>query len=191
MVHGNYGQFQVLDDNVVLVDGGKLALAGVLPSVRKVVEAVRARLAGLGPVGGKAMSARAAFVAAAVLVFGCAEMGGLMSLPQQLVREFASPLVNVNLSTNGNLTVIFQNSPLGELDSASEAKVARQVAAFVRDHYAGYGKLQTVSVGFGTRRGAGPVTVTNTRIPHSFRTTDLGPPVRPDSVADSTRKPAT
>ena len=49
MVHGSYGQFQVLVDNSVLIDGGKLAFAGVLPSVRKVVEAVRARLTGAGP----------------------------------------------------------------------------------------------------------------------------------------------
>ena len=49
MVHGSYGQFQVLVDDVVLIDGGKLAFAGVLPSVRKVLEAVRVRLAGAGP----------------------------------------------------------------------------------------------------------------------------------------------
>ena len=49
MVHGSYGQFQVLVDNVVLIDGGALAFVGVLPSVRKVTEAVRARLASAGP----------------------------------------------------------------------------------------------------------------------------------------------
>ena len=49
MVHGSYGQFQVLVDNAVLIDGGALAFMGVLPSVRKVVDAVRARLAAAGP----------------------------------------------------------------------------------------------------------------------------------------------
>jgi len=49
MVHGSYGQFQVLVDNAVLIDGGSLAFVGVLPSVRKVVEAVRAKLASAGP----------------------------------------------------------------------------------------------------------------------------------------------
>jgi hypothetical protein len=49
MVHGSYGQFQVLVDNAVLIDGGSLAFVGVLPSVRNVVEAVRAKLASAGP----------------------------------------------------------------------------------------------------------------------------------------------
>jgi hypothetical protein len=49
MVHGSYGEFQVLVDNAVLIDGGALAFLSVLPSVRTVVEAVRARLTAAGP----------------------------------------------------------------------------------------------------------------------------------------------
>ena len=45
MVRGHYGEFQVLVDDKVVVDGGKLAALGILPSGRKVVEAVRERLA--------------------------------------------------------------------------------------------------------------------------------------------------
>jgi hypothetical protein len=45
MVRGPYGQFKVLVDGEVVVDGGALAALGVLPSGRKVVEAVRAKLA--------------------------------------------------------------------------------------------------------------------------------------------------
>jgi hypothetical protein len=44
MVHGRYGEFKVLVDNEVVVDGGSLAALGVLPSGRKVVDAVRNRL---------------------------------------------------------------------------------------------------------------------------------------------------
>lgn len=44
MVRGHYGQFQVSVDGQVVIDGGALAALGVLPSGRKVVEAVRARL---------------------------------------------------------------------------------------------------------------------------------------------------
>ena len=44
MVHGRYGEFKVLVDDETVIDGGALAALGVLPSGRKVVEAVSARL---------------------------------------------------------------------------------------------------------------------------------------------------
>jgi len=44
MVHGSYGQFQVIVDDEVVIDGGALAFMGILPSVREVVNAVRARV---------------------------------------------------------------------------------------------------------------------------------------------------
>jgi hypothetical protein len=46
MVRGRYGEFKVLADGEVLIDGGSLAALGVLPSGRKIVDAVRTRLAG-------------------------------------------------------------------------------------------------------------------------------------------------
>ena len=45
MVKGRYGEFKVLVGDEVVVDGGSLAALGVLPSGRKVVDAVRAKLA--------------------------------------------------------------------------------------------------------------------------------------------------
>jgi hypothetical protein len=44
--HGRYGEYKVLVDGEVLVDGGALAVLGLLPSGRKTVSAVRARLSG-------------------------------------------------------------------------------------------------------------------------------------------------
>jgi hypothetical protein len=44
LVRGPYGQFKVLVDGVTIVDGGKWAALGVLPSGPRVVEVVRARL---------------------------------------------------------------------------------------------------------------------------------------------------
>ena len=44
MVHGRYGEYKVLVDGQTVIDGGALTLLGVVPSGRKVVEAVRARL---------------------------------------------------------------------------------------------------------------------------------------------------
>ncbi len=41
---GNYGEFKVLVDGQLLIDGGALAFLGVLPSSKDVLEAVRARL---------------------------------------------------------------------------------------------------------------------------------------------------
>jgi hypothetical protein len=46
MIRGNYGEFKVLVDGETVIDGGALAALGVLPSGRKVVAAVRARLSG-------------------------------------------------------------------------------------------------------------------------------------------------
>ena len=43
-VHGSYGEYQVLVDGERVVDGGALTVLGVVPSGRKVVDAVRARL---------------------------------------------------------------------------------------------------------------------------------------------------
>ena len=44
MIHGRYGEFKVLVDGQMVIDAGALAALGVLPSSRKVVDAVRARL---------------------------------------------------------------------------------------------------------------------------------------------------
>jgi hypothetical protein len=46
MIGGRYGEFKVLVDGKTVIDGGALAVLGVLPSGRKVVDAVRARLSG-------------------------------------------------------------------------------------------------------------------------------------------------
>jgi hypothetical protein len=41
MQRGHYGEFKVFVDGKIVVDGGSLAALGVLPSSRKVLEAVR------------------------------------------------------------------------------------------------------------------------------------------------------
>ena len=45
MVHGRYGEYQVLVDGETVIDGGALAILGIVPARRKVVEAIRDRLA--------------------------------------------------------------------------------------------------------------------------------------------------
>jgi hypothetical protein len=44
MIHGHYGEFQVLVDGATVLDGGPLAALGVLPSRRRIVESVREHL---------------------------------------------------------------------------------------------------------------------------------------------------
>jgi hypothetical protein len=43
--HGRYGEYKVLVDGETVIDGGALVVLGVVPSSRKIVTAVRARLA--------------------------------------------------------------------------------------------------------------------------------------------------
>jgi len=44
MVPGRYGEFKVLVDGDPVIDGGSAAFLGVLPSGKKILAAVRARL---------------------------------------------------------------------------------------------------------------------------------------------------
>lgn len=43
-VHGRYGEYKVLVDGDVVVDGGSMVMLGLMPSTRKIVAAVRDRL---------------------------------------------------------------------------------------------------------------------------------------------------
>jgi hypothetical protein len=45
LVHGRYGEFKVVVEDRTVIDAGAMAFLGVLPSGRKVVDAVRAQLA--------------------------------------------------------------------------------------------------------------------------------------------------
>lgn len=44
-IRGHYGEYKVLVDGATVVDGGPLVVVGVMPSARKIVDTVRARLA--------------------------------------------------------------------------------------------------------------------------------------------------
>jgi hypothetical protein len=45
LVKGRYGEFKVLVDDKVVIDGGALVTLGIMPSGKKVVETVRPLLA--------------------------------------------------------------------------------------------------------------------------------------------------
>ena len=44
MVRGHYGEYRVLVDGEIVVDGGPLVTVGVMPSARKIVDKERTRL---------------------------------------------------------------------------------------------------------------------------------------------------
>ena len=46
MVHGAYGEYKVLVDGETVIDGGALTTLGIVPTGRKVVDAVRTHLSG-------------------------------------------------------------------------------------------------------------------------------------------------
>jgi hypothetical protein len=49
MIRGQYGEYKVLVDDAVVVDGGPLVILGVMPSSRKILDTVRERLSSSGP----------------------------------------------------------------------------------------------------------------------------------------------
>jgi hypothetical protein len=48
MVHGRYGEYKILVDGDVVIDAGAPSALGIVPSDRKVVEAVRRRWGSAG-----------------------------------------------------------------------------------------------------------------------------------------------
>jgi hypothetical protein len=44
-IHGHYGEYKVLVDDEIVVDGGAMVIIGLMPPAKKTVDAVRARLA--------------------------------------------------------------------------------------------------------------------------------------------------
>jgi len=48
-IRGNYGEYRVLVDDEVVVDGGPLVILGLMPSARKIVDAVRQRVSSNAP----------------------------------------------------------------------------------------------------------------------------------------------
>ena len=44
-IPGRYGEYKVLVDGAIVVDGGARVILGLMPSARKIVDEVRARVA--------------------------------------------------------------------------------------------------------------------------------------------------
>jgi hypothetical protein len=123
-------------------------------------------------------------------VSGCEGMGDLLALRNGLAETFRTPEVSVSLQTTGALTITLQNSPFDGQAGAEEQATCRQVAEFVRDHFAHYSTVRSVQVGFASRRGVPGISFTRSRVPCSFSHEELGEPQVGPAASDSARPAA-
>ena len=49
LVKGRYGEFKILVDEKVVIDGGALVTLGIMPSGKKVIDTVRPLISGTAP----------------------------------------------------------------------------------------------------------------------------------------------
>ena len=113
----------------------------------------------------------------------------LQSLQQGLVATFNEPNTNVNVN-NSTLTVTFVNSQYAKLPETTRAALGRQVAEYVRDHYADYARITEVCVGFQSSVSAGVLNASKTEVPYVYTAAELGAPpaMTAGASADTTAK---
>ena len=113
-------------------------------------------------------------VLAAAAAVACADLKDITALAGAIQTEYKTP-ANVSVNNGSHLRITFQNAPLAamKMDSAGRATFARQVATFAKAHYPKAGQLDDISVAFANVTQAGPLTVTRTDAPYSFRPGEL------------------
>ncbi len=109
-----------------------------------------------------------------LLLAACEGMRGLLTLQQGLATEFHWSQVGANIANGTRLTVTFQNAPFANETGEARDSICRQAAEYVRDHYSGYPTLSEVAVSFVSRKEYGPVNLTHSDTPCSYRTRELG-----------------
>lgn len=120
------------------------------------------------------MLSRVAAVTLASLITACGANGdNLLTVRDSLAQEFSAP--DVGIMSGGQLTVVFQNSKLSDLEPSAREAAARRVAEYVRDHYSGYARLPGVGVAFVTSQRAGPGYLSTTPSRYYFEREALGP----------------
>ncbi|MFL6826011.1 MAG: hypothetical protein ACJ8E2_06060 [Bradyrhizobium sp.] len=72
------------------------------------------------------------------------------------------------------MTITFQNAPKSMLTADSAGlSVARDVAIFTKRRYPKASQLEDVTIAFATVNNLGPIKVTRTDAPHTFRLREL------------------
>ena len=92
-----------------------------------------------------------------LLAAACGGVGEVLVLSRDIEREFAVSDASVNLQDGRSVEVtVWRDTPpaaAGAMAPESDS-LARGVAEYVRDHYAGYDRLAEVRVELKSRRGA-------------------------------------
>lgn len=96
---------------------------------------------------------------------GCGRGTAILALQRSLVHQFHTDAISVTVSTGADLAVLFTSSDAAVMAGPDRPAFARQVAEYVRDHYAGYAALSRIDVVF---------TRTAQRDSYGFTTTELG-----------------
>jgi hypothetical protein len=115
-------------------------------------------------------------LATCFLIAGACE--GARSLPplqQSLANRLGTNQIAITLS--GATLGIDLPASIGARDSQLE--IASEVGAFIRDHYQGYGSLQTIEVSFDSVSAMGSFGVKRNRVVYRLHTSDLGKPEKP------------
>ena len=108
-----------------------------------------------------------------LLTTGCGDVPHLSLLQRGLREEFNHEGIGVGLTDGLILSVTFVDGPWAEASCEDQARLAFQVAEYVRDHYLDFDSLWTVSIAYGQRQSAEPSRVTSTHLPFRFARTSL------------------
>lgn len=117
--------------------------------------------------------------ASALVASACGDAGEVLVLARDIKREFAASDASVNLQDGRSVEVtVWRDAPpatAGAVAPESDA-LARRVAEYVRDHYAGYDRLAEVRVELKSRRGAAVNSYAVSDGIYVFTRRELGPP---------------
>lgn len=110
----------------------------------------------------------------ALAASGCADLKNLATLSTALGQEYhTQPSVSINNGTH--LRITFQNvsdSTSGP-GAGTKEQFARSVAVFAKRHYPTAASLDDITIAFARVSTAGPLTVTRTDAPFTFRMGEL------------------
>jgi hypothetical protein len=129
------------------------------------------------------MRARRLVLSALALVLalgGCGQIQDALELQQGLAEEFGTEDVTIDFTRAGELTVQFTNWPAERPGADEQARTARRVGEYVRDHYPRFDSLSAVLVSFGWEQAG----VTTTEEPFRFTRDELRRPAS-DAAADT------
>ena len=133
---------------------------------------------------------RLALLASAVVGAACAQhrrSNDLLSLERALVQDFHTDAIAVSEQHSSiapavptvALTIAFTSSDAVALAGPDRGAFSRQVADYVRDHYAAYGSLNRIIVRFAQLPRAGSPTPADTTEAYFFTPAELGAPTQP------------